>query len=519
MIDVFFERMTREYQPHREKFPHGDTTSDFWLFLKECKQLFANLLNKNEDKYTINFRYAQGAMALVPCLGIKQYGLPKSLKEGIYVCYLLSADGKRLYLTLNQGCENKQEDELRRTVDDFRKNHRELFEKFPEISLSDIDLGSEKDKHKNYEKGCFCSIEYIKGSTYDNAKFKKDLENMLDLYGRMITTSQSYDIHNKFDEMMKNAYRLSSVNTILYGPPGTGKTYNTKRYAVAMCGGDITQVNAEYRRLEKEGRIRFVTFHQSYGYEEFIQGISAKTGNGGVEYFVKNGVFVDFCDTARGKKEPYIFIIDEINRGNISKIFGELITLIEDTKREGRDDEQSAELPHGGRFSVPENVYILGTMNTADRSIALLDTALRRRFDFIEMMPSQTLLDGVIVDGINIQKLLNCINERIEFLFDREHTIGHAFFTPLLEEKNRTESELKRIFSNKVIPLLQEYFYDDYEKIQQVLDSSFVTEIPVPDSLKNSNLGKRYRIAAEGTWKFEQCVDRNLTETNQNKDE
>lgn len=330
-------------------------------------------------------------------------------------------------------------------------------------------------------------------------------------------------------DSMKNDI-LTSVNTILYGPPGTGKTYNTRRYALATCfkNADVEEKNKiramlsseddksiknEYDDLVKAGRIRFVTFHQSYGYEEFIQGISAKTENGKVEYFVKKGVFVDFCETARGKEEPYIFIIDEINRGNISKIFGELITLIEDTKREGCDDAQFAELPHGGRFSVPKNVYILGTMNTADRSIALLDTALRRRFDFIEMMPSQTLLDGVTVDGINIQKLLNCMNERIEFLFDREHTIGHAFFMSL--RKNPTAEKLKEIFRNKVIPLLQEYFYDDYQKIGLVLGSSFVKKAKAPDSLQKQNLGDVYRIAGKDEWNFRAI----LTATDSEKSE
>lgn len=327
--------------------------------------------------------------------------------------------------------------------------------------------------------------------------------------------------NNSSDESEQASWELSSLNTILYGPPGTGKTYNTKRYAVATCGGTISDdadIKKQYKDLVEEGRIKFVTFHQSYGYEEFIQGIAAKVNEESrqVEYTTKDGVFVRFCKEAakiENKDRNYIFIIDEINRGNISKIFGELITLIEDTKREGCDDAQFAELPHGGRFSVPANVYILGTMNTADRSIALLDTALRRRFDFIEMMPSQTLLDGVTVDGINIQKLLNCMNERIEFLFDREHTIGHAFFMSL--RKNPTAEKLKEIFRNKVIPLLQEYFYDDYQKIGLVLGSSFVKKAKAPDSLQKQNLGDVYRIADKDEWNFKAI----LTATDSEKSE
>lgn len=175
------------------------------------------------------------------------------------------------------------------------------------------------------------------------------------------------------------------------------------------------------------------------------------------------------------EQKPYVFIIDEINRGNISKIFGELITLIEDTRRAGAPEAIEATLPYSGEtFSVPANVYILGTMNTADRSIALMDTALRRRFEFVEMMPDPEVLDAlgvglISVDGVelNVKMMLYVINQRIEYLYDREHTIGHAFFTKLAEDPSI--DTLAEIFEKKVIPLLQEYFYEDYEKIQLVL--------------------------------------------------
>lgn len=175
------------------------------------------------------------------------------------------------------------------------------------------------------------------------------------------------------------------------------------------------------------------------------------------------------------KSEPYVYIIDEINRGNISKIFGELITLIEESKRMGAKEAMTATLPYSGEeFGVPNNVYILGTMNTADRSIAIMDTALRRRFDFKEMMPDPSLLDivkvtddnGIDVD-IDLKTMLSTMNDRIEYLLDREHTLGHAFFMPL--KKKTDKDTLANIFRNKIIPLLQEYFFDDYEKIQYVL--------------------------------------------------
>ncbi|MBB4826430.1 hypothetical protein HNO89_003690 [Sporosarcina luteola] len=431
-------------------------------------------------------------------------------------------------------------------------------------------------------------------------------------------------------------------NMILYGPPGTGKTYNTLLYAVAIIENktleqlkqeDYHTVLKRYSAYKDASQIQFTTFHQSYGYEEFIEGIKPKLNDEStseIQYEVTPGVFKQFCTNAQHlkvitddeqyeedvrlwkisiggsgdnylkemcfeeseirigwpdanielareegytndslyyffeemkegdivfslgdqkhidaigiitsdaykdvetdedfpharkvqwiatgikervyeqnghknltqktvyeltriskdavnhiinkysensfakveeNKNNYVFIIDEINRGNISKILGELITLIESTKRLGAKEAMTVTLPYSQEsFGVPDNVYILGTMNTADRSIALMDTALRRRFQFIEMMPDTKLLQNVIVEEIDVQKMVEAINKRIEVLYDREHMIGHAYFMSLKEQPSI--ENLARIFENAVIPLMQEYFYEDYSKIQLIL--------------------------------------------------
>jgi len=193
------------------------------------------------------------------------------------------------------------------------------------------------------------------------------------------------------------------------------------------------------------------------------------------------GKLLESTETEQGS-QPYVLIIDEINRGNISRIFGELITLLEPDKRSGAPEALEVTLPYSKEpFSVPDNLYIIGTMNTADRSLALMDTALRRRFHFEEMMPDTSLLDSIDVEGIDIRRMLDVMNQRIEVLYDREHTLGHSFFLPLRDKPNI--ELLANIFDRQIIPLLEEYFFEDWDKIRLVLgdnkksrDIEFITK-------------------------------------------
>lgn len=455
----------------------------------------------------------------------------------------------------------------------------------------------------------------------------------------------------------QTARSMTPRNIILYGPPGTGKTFETAALALELCGESVPEdrdaVMSAYGALVAKERIAFVTFHQSYGYEQFVEGLQPKTGGGdgeaeadgpGFRLEAEAGVFKRLADKARassssdadlsadvarlkGKRVfkmslgradqieiyqrcleeglilsgwggdedwsdpkyvsydevykrgreldakatgnsghisqlwalrgnmrigdlvvvsdgnsrfraigeitgdyqfapspdgfnhrrtvrwlkvfdqsldvttifdgqftmrsvyqldpkrlklerlagllnqqedeqspsdllPHVIIIDEINRANVSKVFGELITLIEADKRQGQPNALEVTLPYSKEpFSVPANLHIIGTMNTADRSIALLDTALRRRFEFRELMPRPDLLPKI--DGIDLSGFLQGLNDRIEYLFDRDHQIGHAFFMGC-----RSRADVDRVMRDKVIPLLVEYFYEDWEKVR-----------------------------------------------------
>jgi 5-methylcytosine-specific restriction protein B len=311
---------------------------------------------------------------------------------------------------------------------------------------------------------------------------------------------------------------INCFNRIYYGPPGTGKTYQLlkllKRYepstktSVEQKG---KQFNATENDKNNEGKIkrhRFVTFHQSYGYEEFVEGLrpvlDSDLEEGEVKYEIRAGVFKQLCEEARqNPTERYAMVIDEINRGNISKIFGELITLIEPDKRAGADNKVIVKLPYSGQdFAVPANIDIIGTMNTADRSLALLDTALRRRFEFVPLLAdtrneSGAPLVGLVVktdlENIDVRQMLERINERIEVLYDRDHTIGHAYFMSLKKDIDDAErfEQLADIFRKNIVPLLEEYFFEDWAKISLVLgdnqkpeDVRFITKLDAEKDLQ-----------------------------------
>ncbi|EKP0570911.1 AAA family ATPase [Campylobacter jejuni] len=551
-------------------------------YIDKMKNLFSEYLNKKKlDKNTIN-KYIQ----------VIENISKEFLKENLYSCDLFSFD---------------------QNINKLNKNE--------EFKLKNSNGHNMYSSALNYYRAFL--IDYYEQDIFITERVQSEESNM----------------------------KIIPLNQILYGPPGTGKTYHTIDKALEILGENLEsrdEKKAKFDEYVRKGQIVFTTFHQSYGYEEFVEGIKPIIDNDEnsqeVKYDVKDGIFKELCDKSlknyilsmqneneidldklifefanyinqdflnKGNEFPlenkvsikkillnfkdeyrsfslggsikspqsltidiikrdylnfknkkilsfkdikpkydsqsdyhgnaiyyfmfynklkefeniqnekfkikkeilksYIIIIDEINRGNVSKIFGELITLIEPSKRLGNEEALELTLPYSGeKFGVPKNVYIIGTMNTADRSITSLDTALRRRFEFVEMMPDPDLLKNVFickdVENPNededylgddaktegyaeiLQNILISINKRIEFLLDREKTIGHAFFMSEAVKFNKNNwikpdeyeedwyvlsiSKLKKVFQNKIIPLLQEYFYNDYALINAVLNDN-----------------------------------------------
>ncbi len=488
-MDLIFEKLTEKYSLNRAY------TSN-WIDQGQNvpKYMWSEIKNNNHVFYNINGNGLQEK---------KKKSIPFSISFSVNINDSLN----KVYYSMR--VENRESSTEAEEQKVFNKH---IYYKIdnPEIYFEttiDDDINNKKidrdEMIRRYEKGEFKKIRTvldIKGPYHSSNTaliVAKAVEAFKILYPEYMSifngNSGDDNTVKKEDEEALKMIEEYEKNIILYGPPGTGKTYNSKAYAVAICEGqpidsyiNRTIIEEKYNALVKDGRISFTTFHQSYGYEEFVEGIKAKTVGENVSYNVENGIFKAFCEEARkpivnsnSEKGPYVFIIDEINRGNISKIFGELITLIEESKRDGAHDALSLTLPYSSElFSVPNNVYILGTMNTADRSIAILDTALRRRFQFIEKMPEYEPLKDITIQGLSVSKMLKIINDRIEVLYDREHTIGHAFFIKLKDTLEAKQIKvLASIFKNKIIPLLQEYFYEDYSKIQLVLGDNKKTDL------------------------------------------
>lgn len=610
----------------------------------DCQKVRAMFLDLyNEDKDIIerisNFKKSSEDLCNMYTPGYQHYQ-----KENAITVYLWLKNPDKYYIF--KFGEIKSVAEKLHSEYDFRKgayennirNHIKLYDLICNILQDDFEL--KKIFYSHLDETCY-QDPYMKTLTIDFGYYVANIDSKIAI--------ENIEVNNKLQS--KNYPQLK--NQILYGPPGTGKTYNTVIKAIEITNPELIQkdkdgnvenyelLKEKFDELKQQGQIEFVTFHQSYSYEEFVEGIKPELENGKeLRYKLQNGIFKTICNNAKelletkvkynfnkdnisvykilipdeslfayciendcvainwgndidisncdsqeeiiakipedfesrkqcisqlnlfklwidndlkngkdvivvipgsmntikgiakitgdyfynsdienghqqrkvdwirkninissdsiynskfvsptitgmfndkinwdtflnlinnknnSKSSNAVLVIDEINRGDVSKIFGELITLIEEDKRIGKKHQMTVTLPYSREpFGVPNNLYIIGTMNTADRSIALLDTALRRRFDFEEMMPKPELLRGKDIEGVDLEQLLTQINDRIKNEYDRDHQIGHSY---LMGVENK--EQLERAYKNRILPLLNEYFYNDIDSVAKILN-------------------------------------------------
>jgi len=308
----------------------------------------------------------------------------------------------------------------------------------------------------------------------------------------------------KLEDTVTDKYRLKKIMEDIHSSKNMDSVV-TEHYGYIDSIGSKETIKNKFLKYRFYPLIETVTFHPSYSYQDFVEGLTVRNNDKKqIEYIVKDGIFKRICNRARANKNyNYVLIIDEINRGDISSIFGELFTLLEDDKREGKNEALFINLPYSKdeignpkKLIVPSNLYILATMNTVDKSIALIDVALRRRFDFEECMPSyDNAIFPTSYKGVNLAKLLKSINERITVLKNEHYQIGHSYFL-----KITSKEKLREVMENDILPLLKEYFYDDWKSICAVLNQDYMNPkvgFLIAENIDKQNFKKEFHELIE----------------------
>lgn len=368
--------------------------------------------------------------------------------------------------------ESEERDALKQRFDHYSNNGQIMFTTFHQsMSYEDFIEGIKPEIEEDAEGGKTVIYEVKKGIFKQIVEEARKIRYQSEEYVQQYTFDNAW---NKLIELVKDKiskktllkigsweYGLSSKDSLKYSSVNSPSQYTftiTKQNILDSYHKKIARPSGAFQKDMNE-------------IVEFM-----KTEFQLADYVEENEISNKIEQTPK----PYVLIIDEINRGNVSQIFGELITLIEEDKRLGKDEALEVILPYSKeKFGVPSNLHIIGTMNTADRSVEALDTALRRRFSFVEMMPEYEELNKIQFDDFHLGELMKTINSRIEALLDRDHTIGHSYFINI---KPHDTEALKEAFANKIIPLLQEYFYHDYEKLALILGEGFVECIEPKES-------------------------------------
>lgn len=481
-----FEAILADYDRARREEPFGKTDESgtvrpMWaLFERAVELLRASGAVQRHPHVRVSWSVGAGNWARVPWIALMDERETTSTQRGTYVVYLFREDATGVYLTLNQGVTDTIKEHGRREGHPILADQaRRLREATPQLEGAgftldgDVDLRASGGLGADYEVSTVAYTLYEQDRVPQDGRLLDDLGAVLDAYGSVVGGGVTYGGGDDEETgwVADDAAReliaaqpagrllLDRKNVILYGPPGTGKTRASLELA------------RHWKRWQGEDTVEQVTFHPTFAYEDFVEGFRPDPDDG--TFKRRDGVFVQLCDRARDDEDrQYLLLVDEINRGDVSRILGELVTGLEKDKRGAH---AARRLPYSQRpFWVPPNLHVLGTMNTADRSISLMDVAVRRRFAFVETPPDPDVLasaEGHVhdVEGVPLAALLRALNARLHSVgVDRDRAIGHSYLL-LREVPGDALDRLADRLRYDVVPMVEEYCYADRQLMRDVL--------------------------------------------------